>query len=216
MSGDMGIDLNNKVALITGASRGIGEAIALKFASCGAKVIINYSNSEEGAKATLEKVKSYGVDAMIYQANVANFDEVKTMIDNVIENFGRLDIVVNNSGITKDKLLVKMDEKSFDDVIDVNLKGVFNVCKHSSKMLMKQRSGVIINMSSVVGINGNAGQINYSASKAGLIGMTKTMAREFAKKNIRANAIAPGFIESDMTATLSETVISQAINNRNI
>lgn len=198
--------LNGKVALVTGASRGIGAAIASKLASLGCDVAINYAGNIQKAEETLNSVKAYGVNAQIYQANVANYEEVEAMTKQIIKDFGHLDIIINNAGITSDNLMMRMDQDSFDSVIDVNLKGTWNVCKSITRPILKQRSGVIINLSSVVGINGNVGQVNYAASKAGVIGLTKSLAKEFASRNIRVNAVAPGYVKSDMTAKLSEEI----------
>lgn len=205
--------LNGKVALITGASRGIGAAITLKLASLGCDVAINYAGNTQKAEETLETAKSYGVNAKIYQANVANYEEVEAMTKQVIKDFGHLDIIINNAGITADNLMMRMDQDSFDSVIDVNLKGTWNVCKSITRPILKQRSGVIINLSSVVGMNGNVGQVNYAASKAGVIGLTKSLAKEFASRNIRVNAVAPGYIKSDMTAKLSEDITTKVLEN---
>lgn len=205
--------LKGKIALITGASRGIGAAITLKLASLGCDVAINYSGNTQKAEETLEAAKSYGVNAKIYQANVANYEEVEAMTKQVIKDFGHLDIIINNAGITADNLMVRMDQDSFDSVIDVNLKGTWNVCKSITRPILKQRSGVIINLSSVVGMNGNVGQANYAASKAGVIGLTKSLAKEFASRNIRVNAVAPGYIKSDMTAKLSEDITAKVLEN---
>ena len=194
----------NKVAVITGAARGIGKAIALKFASQGYHVVINYRGSEEKANAVKEQCIALGVEALTYQGDVSHYQEMEDMMKAVMEKFGRIDVLVNNSGITKDQLLLKMDSESFMDVIDVNLKGTFNTIKAVSRIMMKQKSGVIINMSSVIGEIGNAGQANYAASKAGVLGLTKSIAKEFAPRHIRVNAIAPGFIATDMTDVLNE------------
>ena len=194
----------NKVAVITGAARGIGKAIALKFASQGYHVVINYRGSEEKANAVKEQCIALGVEALTYQGDVSHYQEMEDMMKAVMEKFGRIDVLVNNSGITKDQLLLKMDRESFMDVIDVNLKGTFNTIKAVSRIMMKQKSGVIINMSSVIGEIGNAGQANYAASKAGVLGLTKSIAKEFAPRHIRVNAIAPGFIATDMTDVLNE------------
>ena len=205
--------LNGKVALVTGASRGIGAAIASKLASLGCDVAINYAGNIQKAEETLNAVKAYGVNAQIYQANVANYEEVEAMTKQIIKDFGHLDIIINNAGITSDNLMMRMDQDSFDSVIDVNLKGTWNVCKSITRPILKQRSGVIINLSSVVGINGNVGQVNYAASKAGVIGLTKSLAKEFASRNIRVNAIAPGYVKSDMTAKLSEEITEKVLEN---
>lgn len=205
--------LNGKVALVTGASRGIGAAIASKLASLGCDVAINYAGNIPKAEETLNSVKAYGVNAQIYQANVANYEEVEAMTKQIIKDFGHLDIIINNAGITSDNLMMRMDQDSFDSVIDVNLKGTWNVCKSITRPILKQRSGVIINLSSVVGINGNVGQVNYAASKAGVIGLTKSLAKEFASRNIRVNAVAPGYVKSDMTAKLSEEITEKVLEN---
>ncbi|OOB79162.1 MAG: 3-oxoacyl-[acyl-carrier-protein] reductase [Epulopiscium sp. Nuni2H_MBin001] len=206
--------LDNKVAVVTGSTRGIGEEVALTFAKNGANVVINYRSDSSKLKADniVEQIEALGQKAIAIKANIADFNESKVLIDNTIAHFGKIDILVNNAGITRDTLLLRMTEEDFDQVIEVNLKGAFNCIKHAARPMLKS-GGSIINMTSVVGISGNTGQVNYAASKAGLIGMTKTLAREFAKKNIRVNAIAPGFIESDMTSALSEQVVSQAIGN---
>lgn len=196
----------NKVALITGGSRGIGRAISEKLASDGYDIVINYSGSLIQAEETKVLCEKHGVNVYLEKADVSNFEEVKSMVSNVINNLDRIDVLVNNAGITKDNLLLRMSEEDFDSVVDVNLKGVFNTIKHVSKAMMKQRSGVIINMSSVIGLIGNAGQINYAASKAGILGITKSTAKELAARNIRCNAIAPGFIKSDMTDKLSDEI----------
>ena len=205
--------LNGKVALVTGASRGIGAAIASKLASLGCDVAINYAGNIQKAEETLNSVKAYGVNAQIYQANVANYEEVEAMTKQIIKDFGHLDIIINNAGITSDNLMMRMDQDSFDSVIDVNLKGTWNVCKSITRPILKQHSGVIINLSSVVGINGNVGQVNYAASKAGVIGLTKSLAKEFASRNIRVNAVAPGYVKSDMTAKLSEEITEKVLEN---
>ncbi|MBQ3573946.1 MAG: 3-oxoacyl-[Clostridia bacterium] len=202
--------LENKTAIITGGSRGIGRAIALKFAEVGANVAIIYCGSADAAEETRKTAETFGVKSLTYKCNIASFDECKDTVDKIIEDFGGFDILVNNAGITRDKLILKMDESDFDEVIDVNLKGAFNMIKHCCKTLTKRRYGKIINISSVAGITGNAGQINYSASKAGIIGMTKTVAKELSGRNICCNAIAPGFIETDMTDAFkdNEAIIS--------
>ncbi len=191
--------LTDKIALVTGASRGIGAAIAKAFAKEGAAVIINYNGSGEKAQAVADEIILNGGAAEIYQCSVADFDACRQMIETLVKKYGRIDILVNNAGITKDGLLMKMSEEDFDSVIDINLKGAFHTIRHMSRYFLKQRSGKIINISSVSGILGNAGQANYSASKAGVIGLTKSTARELASRGIQVNAIAPGFVETDMT-----------------
>lgn len=198
--------LAGKIALITGASRGIGQAVALEMARAGADIAVNYSGSEAAAQATVDQVKALGRKAILVKANVADADEVAAMVEAVQAEFGHIDILVNNAGITRDTLLMRMKDSDWDDVININLKGVYLVTKAVSKLMMKQRSGRIINMSSVVGVTGNAGQANYSASKAGVIGFTKTCAKELASRGILVNAIAPGFIHTDMTDVLPEKV----------
>lgn len=196
--------MKRKTAVVTGASRGIGKAIALALAKDGFNVVINYNGNKEKAEQVKKKCEDFGVNAITVKANVANFTESENLIKEAVSTFGSIDVLVNNSGITKDTLLIRMKEEDFDSVIDVNLKGTFNTIKHAARQMMKQRSGSIINMSSVVGISGNAGQINYAASKAGVIGLTKSVARELASRGIRANAVAPGFIETDMTDELND------------
>lgn len=196
----------NKVALVTGAARGIGKAIALKLASKGYDVIVNFNGSEEKANEVASECIKLGSNAMTYKCNVASFNDVEKMIKDIVEKYGKIDVLVNNAGITKDTLLLRMSEDDFDNVIDINLKGTFNCIKHVSKVMLKARCGKIINMSSVVGVSGNAGQINYSSSKAGVIGMTKSAAKELASRGITVNAIAPGYIETDMTNVLSDEI----------
>lgn len=198
--------LKGKNALVTGGYRGIGKAIALKLASMGADVIINDIAAPEVAQETLAELRAFGVTAEAISANVANEEEVKKLADSVFERFGKLDILINNAGITRDGLLVKMKESDWDLVLDVNLKGVFLVSKAFIRKMMAARSGSIVNITSVVGIIGNAGQANYCASKAGVIGFTKSLAKEVGSKGIRVNAVAPGFIESAMTDKLSDEV----------
>lgn len=198
--------LTGKVALVTGAGSGIGKAIALGMAKQGATVIVNYMHSKTGADAVVEEIVAMGGKAEAIQCSVNEYDAVADMIMDVAKRYGHIDILVNNAGITKDNLLMMMKEEEFDDVIDVNLKGTFNTMRHIARQMMKQKGGSIINISSVVGVMGNAGQVNYAASKAGIIGMTKSMARELGSRNIRVNAIAPGFVETAMTASLPEAV----------
>ena len=198
--------LENKVALVTGASRGIGRAIALRLAKDGAAVIVNYNGSKEKAEAVVKEIEEAGGKAEAYQCSVADFAGVEEMMKYVIKTYGRIDILVNNAGITRDGLLMAMSEADFDAVIDTNLKGAFNCMRHVARQMIKQRGGRIINISSISGVMGNAGQMNYAASKAGVIGMTKTAARELAGRGITVNAIAPGFITTDMTDVLSDSV----------
>ena len=196
--------MERKTAVVTGASRGIGKAIALALAKEGFNVVVNYNGNKEKAEQVKKECEDFGVNAITVKANVADFSESENLIKEAVSTFGSIDVLVNNSGITKDTFLLRMKEEDFDSVIDVNLKGTFNTIKHAARQMMKQRSGSIINMSSVVGISGNAGQINYAASKAGVIGLTKSVARELASRGIRANAVAPGFIETDMTDELND------------
>ena len=199
--------LEGKVAIITGGTRGIGKGIALKFAQEGADVIFTYVSSEETANAVEKEIEAFGVKAKGYKSNAANMEDAVALIDKVVEEFGQIDILVNNAGITKDGLLIRMSEENFDDVIKINLNSVFNMTKAALRTFLKQRSGSIINMSSIVGIRGNAGQANYSASKAGIIGFTKSIAAELGSRNIRCNAIAPGFIATEMTGKLDPEVV---------
>ncbi|GFI42775.1 3-oxoacyl-[acyl-carrier-protein] reductase FabG [Lachnospiraceae bacterium] len=198
--------LEEKVAVVTGASRGIGRAIAQKFASLGAFVVINYNGSKERAEEVKREIEAEGGKGAIYQCDVSDYGKCETFIKDVVNEYGRIDILVNNAGVTQDGLLMKMTEEAFDQVIATNLKGAFNTVRFASRQMVKQRSGRIINMSSVVGVTGNAGQANYAASKAGIIGLTKAAARELASRKVTVNAIAPGFIETDMTSVLSEKV----------
>ncbi|HDF6283604.1 TPA: 3-oxoacyl-[acyl-carrier-protein] reductase [Staphylococcus aureus] len=200
-----------KSALVTGASRGIGRSIALQLAEEGYNVAVNYAGSKEKAEAVVEEIKAKGVDSFAIQANVADADEVKAMIKEVVSQFGSLDVLVNNAGITRDNLLMRMKEQEWDDVIDTNLKGVFNCIQKATPQMLRQRSGAIINLSSVVGVVGNPGQANYVATKAGVIGLTKSAARELASRGITVNAVAPGFIVSDMTDALSDELKEQML-----
>ena len=195
-----------KVAFITGGSRGIGKEVALKFADNGYNIVINYVSDKTDTKGLEKEFTKRGVEALIIKADVTNTEQIENLVKEVIEKFGKIDVLVNNAGVTKDNLLMRMSEEEFDKVVEVNLKGTFIVTKAVIKYMMKKRSGSIINLSSVVGVAGNAGQANYSASKAGIIGFTKSVAKELASRNIRANAVAPGFIETDMTAVLSDSV----------
>ena len=197
--------LSGKIALVTGASRGIGKQIALTLAGYGATVIVNYNGSKEKAEAVVAEIQAGGGNAEAVQCSVADFAACGEMITEILGKYGRIDILVNNAGITKDNLVMKMTEEDFDAVIDTNLKGTFNTIKHMYRAFLKQRSGSIINMTSVSGVLGNVGQANYSASKAGVIGLTKSMARELASRNITVNAVAPGFIDTDMTQAMTET-----------
>lgn len=201
------MSLKGKTALVTGASRGIGKEIAKTLAAEGAFVIVNYNGSREAAEKVVSEIIAEGGTAEAYGCNVSDFSAVEEMIKAVVEQRGRLDILVNNAGITRDNLIMRMKEEDFDSVIAINLKGAFNTARHVARQMLKQKSGSIINISSVSGIMGNAGQANYAASKAGIIGLTKSLARELAGREIRVNAIAPGFIETDMTEALSESVI---------
>ena len=195
-----------KVAFITGGSRGIGKEVALKFADNGYNIVINYVSDKTDTQELEKEFTKRGVEALIIKADVTNTEQIENLVKEVIEKFGKIDVLVNNAGVTKDNLLMRMSEEEFDKVVEVNLKGTFIVTKAVIKYMMKKRSGSIINLSSVVGVAGNAGQANYSASKAGIIGFTKSVAKELASRNIRANAVAPGFIETDMTAVLSDSV----------
>jgi 3-oxoacyl-[acyl-carrier protein] reductase len=201
--------LKEKTAIITGASRGIGRGIALVFASQGANIAFTYSSSVDSAKELENELNSIGIKAKGYQSNAASFTDSQQLADAVLEEFGSIDILVNNAGITKDNLLMRMGEEDFDSVIEVNLKSVFNMTKAVQRTMLKQRKGSIINMSSVVGVKGNAGQTNYAASKAGIIGFSKSVALELGSRNIRSNVIAPGFIETEMTAKLDEEKVAE-------
>ncbi|HEY0057228.1 MAG TPA: 3-oxoacyl-[acyl-carrier-protein] reductase [Pedobacter sp.] len=199
--------LEGKVALITGASKGIGRKIAQKFAEHGANVAFTYLSSVEKGLALEQELQQYGTKIKGYQSDASKFDQAEQLINNVVAEFGTIDIVVNNAGITKDGLLMRMSEQQWDEVLEVNLKSIFNITKSASKIMMKNRKGVFINMSSVVGVQGNAGQGNYAASKAGIIGFSKSMAKELGSRNIRTNVIAPGFIKTEMTEVLDPKVV---------
>jgi 3-oxoacyl-[acyl-carrier protein] reductase len=200
--------LESKVAIVTGGSRGIGKAICQSFAENGCDVAFTYNNSKESAENLAKDLKTIGINAKAYKSDASSFDDATQLIEDVINDFGKIDILVNNAGIKKDNLLMRMDKEDFDSVINTNLSSVFNLTKASIRTFLKQRSGSIINISSVVGVKGNAGQSNYSASKAGIIGFSKSVALELGSRNIRSNVIAPGFIETDMTDSLSEDVIN--------
>lgn len=201
------MDLKNKVALVTGGASGIGKTISLELAKKGATVFINYNKSQDKALALIEEIEAFGGKAYAFQADISQFEDAKKLIDYIVQTSQTLNIVVNNAGITDDALLLRMTEEQFDHVIDTNLKGVWNICKHSAKVLLKSGYGRLINISSVSGVMGNAGQSNYSSAKAGVIGMTKALAREFASRGVTVNAIAPGFIETDMTKKLPEEAV---------
>lgn len=205
--------LEEKVALITGATRGIGRAIALSFAQHGASVAFTFRSSVEKAQALEGELKEHGVEAKGYQTDAGDFEAVEAMIKDMLETFGRVDTIVNNAGITKDNLLLRMSAEQWDQVIQTNLNSVFYTTKAALKTMLKQRSGSIINISSVVGIQGNAGQANYAASKAGMIGFTKSLAREIGSRGIRANVVAPGFIATEMTAELPEKELKAWLEN---
>ncbi|BCZ48269.1 3-ketoacyl-ACP reductase [Clostridium gelidum] len=205
--------LKGKCAIITGASRGLGKAIALKFASLGANIVLNYRSSEKEALEVENEIKEMGVEVLSVKGDISKLQEVENLVSLAKERFGNIDIIVNNAGITKDTLILRMKEEDFDSVIDVNLKGVFNCLKAITPIMVKQKHGKIINMSSVVGLTGNAGQVNYAASKAGVIGMTKSLAREVGSRGITVNAVAPGFIETDMTHELNDKVKEEAKKN---
>ena len=205
--------LKGKCAIVTGASRGIGKAIALKLASLGANIVINFRNNEKEALEVESEIRGMGVDALSIKADISKLDQVENLIKSAKEKFGAIDIIVNNAGITKDNLILRMKEEDFDSVIDVNLKGVFNCLKSITPVMIRQKKGKIINISSVVGISGNAGQVNYAASKAGIIGMTKSLAKEIGTRGINVNAVAPGFIDTEMTECLGEKVKEEAKKN---
>jgi 3-oxoacyl-[acyl-carrier protein] reductase len=201
--------VENKVVLVTGASRGIGKAIATLFAESGAQVAFTYLSSVEKGQALEKELSSYGIKAKGYRSDASNYQESEDLVNSVLEDFGSIDILINNAGITRDGLLMRMSEEQWDEVMRVNLKSVFNLTKAATKPMMKAKSGSIINLTSIVGIKGNAGQANYAASKAGIIGFTKSVALELGSRNIRCNAIAPGFIETEMTGELNEATVEE-------
>jgi len=200
--------LESKVAIITGGSRGIGKSICETFAQNGCNIAFTYNNSKDSAEALAKELNSSGIKAKAYKSDASNFDDATKLVEDVLNDFGKIDILINNAGIKKDNLLMRMEKSDFDSVINTNLSSVFNLTKASIKTFLKQRNGSIVNISSVVGVKGNAGQSNYSASKAGIIGFSKSIALELGSRNIRSNVIAPGFIETDMTDSLSEDVIN--------
>lgn len=207
------MNLTGKVAIVTGSSKGIGAAIALAFAGAGADVAVNYNRDQAGAEEVVRQIGEMGRKAKAYKADVADSEQVQMMIDSIVTDFGRIDILVNNAGITKDNLLVRMKEDDWDQVMSTNLKSMFLCTKAVTKLMMKQRSGKIINISSVVGLTGNPGQANYTAAKAGVVGFTMTVAKEMGSRGIHVNAIAPGFIMSQMTETLSESVKEKMLSS---
>lgn len=202
--------LDGKMALVTGASRGIGRGIALALAGCGATVLVNYNGSKERAEQVVAEIANMGGQAEAIGCNVSDYAACEQMVKEVIEKYGKVDILVNNAGITRDNLIMRMSEQDYDDVLNTNLKGAFNTMKHLTRYFLKNKSGKIINISSVSGVMGNAGQANYSASKAGLIGLTKSIARELSSRGICVNAVAPGFIETEMTKAMPESVLEGA------
>lgn len=212
MDANLEKSLVGKVALVTGASRGIGRAIALKLAADGAKVAINFAGNLAKAEEVKAEIEGFGGEVILVQGDVSNFETVTEIVKNVLDAWGRIDILVNNAGITRDNLLLKMTEEDFDAVIGTNLKGVFNCTKAVTKLMMKQRSGRIINMSSVVALNGNISQANYAAAKAGIIGFTKSAAKELASRGVTVNAVAPGFIETDMTGAINDKLKAEMVS----
>jgi len=205
--------LKDEVAVVTGSSRGIGAATAIKLAEEGADLVINYNSDRESAEETAAEVRELGRKALIVQGNVANSDDAKNLIKSTIDEYGKIDILVNNAGITKDGLILRMKEKDFSNVIDVNLKGTFNCTKNAIRYMMKQRHGKIVNLSSVVGLMGNAGQANYAASKAGVVGFSKSVAKEVSKRGINVNVVAPGYIDTEMTEELPSKVKEDMLDN---
>lgn len=207
------MQLKGKTAVITGSGRGLGKAIALKLANMGANIVLNDIVASDAIDATAEEFKAAGINVVVTKGDVRNFEDVEAMVKVAVETFGSLDILVNNAGITKDMLMIKMAEKDWDDVLDINLKGAFLCTKAAAKVMMKQRKGTIINVASIAGVMGNPGQANYSASKAGLIGLTKSTAKELSARNITCNAVAPGLIQSKMTDILSDKVKENYLNS---
>ena len=205
--------LKDKTAIVTGAARGIGRGVALEFARQGANLVLNYRGSVELTESLIKEIEAFGGKAVAVQGDISDFDSAKKIVDEAVAKFGRLDILVNNAGITKDMLLLQMKEQDFMDVININLKGAFNMIKHASTVMLKQKSGKIVNVASVIGLIGNAGQVNYAASKAGVLGMTKSVAKELSSRGITCNAIAPGFISSDMTDKLSDAQKAEILKN---
>ncbi len=201
--------MENRVAIVTGASRGIGRAIARSLAEAGADIVINYAGNDKAAEETAEMCRTFGAEVLLAKGNVADADDCERVVKETMDKFGRIDILVNNAGIIKDNLLMRMNDEDFDKVIEINLKGTYLMMKAVSRIMMKQRYGRIVNMASVSGIMGNIGQINYSASKGGVISMTKTFAREIATKGVTVNAVAPGFIATDMTSSMGEGVLNE-------
>ncbi|AUD62752.1 3-oxoacyl-[acyl-carrier-protein] reductase [Tenericutes bacterium MO-XQ] len=207
------MNLQNKVAIVTGGAAGIGRTISLELAKNGAKVVINYRSSETKALELVEEIKQLGSEALAVKADISDFNQAKALVEEAVKAFGKLDILVNNAGITQDQLLLRMQEEQFDQVIDTNLKGSWNMAKHAARPLLKSEAGRIINISSIIGLIGNVGQTNYSASKAGMIGLTKSLAKEFGTKGVTANAICPGFIETEMTKNLDPKFVEAYLNN---
>jgi len=204
-------ELNGRVAVVTGSSRGLGRAIAVKLASLGAKVVVNYRSDKPAGEETLRLIQQAGGEAIVIQADVSVFDDAQRLIQSALDHFGRLDILVNNAGTTRDTLLVRMSEEEWDIVVDTNLKGVFNCCKAAQRSMLKQRYGRIVNITSIAGLAGNAGQTNYSAAKAGQIGFTKALAKEVGSRNITVNAIAPGYIPTDLSATIPPDLLAKGM-----
>jgi 3-oxoacyl-[acyl-carrier protein] reductase len=204
--------LKGKTAVVTGASRGIGRAIAIKLATLGVNIVVNYRNSYDAVQEVVKEIQALGAKALAVQCDISSFKDVESMMKKSMEEFGSIDILVNNAGITKDGLLMRMKEEEFDSVIDINLKGAFNCTRHISAIMLKQRSGRIINISSVSGLTGNAGQVNYSSAKAGILGMTKAVAKELAGRGVTCNAVAPGYIQTDMTEGLADKVKENIMN----